>query len=94
MGNENPTKKAEICGDRVICTTLYCYCVSVCILNYDGVYTCLPCHLCDWLTGCIPSHIDSSHGDGVVTLPLQKSCDSVAGGTAGNRGSASGAVSL
>ena len=59
----------------------------------ECIYTCHPCHLCDWVTGRIPSHIDSSHGDGVVTLPSQF-CDSVAGGTAGNRGPASRAVSL
>ena len=56
--------------------------------------TFLPSHLCDWPTGHTTSHIESSHSDGVVTLPLQKSCDSVAGGTAGNRGPASVALSL
>ena len=94
MGNENPTKKAEICGERIqfiltICIATVSMCASLTMMEC----TFHPSHLCDWPTGRIPSHIDSSHSDGVVTLPSQ-SCDSVAGGTAGNRGPASGAASL
>ena len=96
MGNENPTKKAEICGERIRFIGLHCIAsVSVCasLTMMECIYTCHPCQLCDRPTGCTTSHIDSSHSDGVVTLPSQ-SCDSVAGGTAGNRGPASRALSL
>ena len=88
MGNENPTKRLKFVESGFHLFGLHCIAVSMCASLTMMECTFHPCQPCDWSTGCIPSHIDSSHSDGVVTLPSQ-SCDSVAGGTSGNRGTAS-----
>ena len=46
MGNENPTKKAEICGDRIrFIWTIHCIAtVSMCA-SLTMMHTCQPSHI-------------------------------------------------